>query len=265
MSIRELIAQTCLDKLDTKVLLKFVLKFTDAALIAYQDYCLTCEEYRLFYTLCKRRQNGEPISYLINEREFFSYRFIVNPDTLIPRPETELVVDTVLKLAPTGASVLELGTGSGCIAVSCKLERPDLKITAVDKFDKTLATAKLNSERLNAEINFCLSDWYSNIGGKFNLIVSNPPYIAAVDEHLLNLKYEPQYALTDYADGLTCLQHIVANARMFLHTQGYIVLEHGYNQGDAVREMLYLAGFTAIKTINDYGGNPRVSVAQYLA
>ncbi|MBP9743657.1 MAG: peptide chain release factor N(5)-glutamine methyltransferase, partial [Burkholderiales bacterium] len=206
---------------------------------------------------------GYPLNYIVGYREFYSRRFRVTGNTLIPRPETELLVDEVLKLSPRvqdGASVLDLGTGSGVIAVSIKLELPHFKVDAVDKFPQTLAIAQFNAKNLNAEVNFYISNWYTNIKNQYDIIVSNPPYIAKDDKHLANLTFEPQAALTDFGDGLGCLRHIIGEAANYLKLNGWLIVEHGFDQGQSVRNFYANAGFIKIKTIQDYASLDRITI-----
>jgi len=261
-TIRRILAETKLNKFDTRVLLCHILNFSKADLILKLDYELSATEYELYLELYKDALKGVPINYLIGFKEFYSRQFKVNRHTLIPRPETELLVDNLIKLAKPNAKVLELGTGSGCIAISCKLERPDLQITATDYYINTLNIAKENAKLHNAEISFIQSDWYSNITGRFDLIVSNPPYIEVSDEHLHDLKYEPQHALTDFADGLSCIRQILTGAKKHLEQSGHILLEHGYNQGLAVRELLIEAGFFEVNTLKDYANLDRITIGK---
>jgi release factor glutamine methyltransferase len=235
--------------------------FSHARLLAYDDYVLTQEQVENYDQLVRRVQNGEPLAYIVGHKEFYSREFKVTPATLIPRPETELLVEHVLAKAQRGAKVLDLGTGSGCIAITLKLEQSDLRVTAVDKFADALAVAQQNAVRLQAEIEFVCSDWYSLFGEQqFDIIVSNPPYIEAGDEHLIALSYEPQSALTDFGDGLSCIREITRLSRNHLLSKGSLLIEHGYDQGAAVREIFAKSGLSNVVTVLDYAGLERITI-----
>ena len=261
-TLRELMKSSAIDKLDNRVLLSFITGFSHAQLIARDDYQLTDAQFQQYQDLLQRVSGGEPIAYIIGYKEFYSRQFKVTPATLIPRPETELLVEQVLQLAPQNAKIIDLGTGSGCIAISCKLERPDLQVSAVDKFDDALNVARQNSERLQAQIEFTQSDWLAEIYDAFDVVVSNPPYIEVNDFHLQNLQFEPQTALTDFDDGLSCIKIIVQQAIMKLKSDGWLLIEHGYNQGTDVRDIFKRDGFKNIETIKDYADLERITIGQ---
>ena len=259
-SIANLIVTTNLDRSEVKILLSHVLRFTKAQLITHNDYVVNNSQLQEFYELCNQRLLGTPINYITGTREFYSREFKVNSDTLIPRPETELLVDTVLEYARAGFSLLDLGTGSGCIAISVKLESPDLFVSAVDKSPKALGIAKFNADNLGANIEFKQSDWFSNVDVKYDIIVSNPPYIHPEDNHLNNLSFEPLDALTDFNDGLSCLRYIITNARNYLNNDGVLMVEHGYDQGVGVSELFTKSGFAKVTTLCDYSRNERITL-----
>lgn len=263
MKIQELIDTTKLDRLESKVLLGYILNLTRAQLITRYDYVLTEEELAIFAELVKKRQQHIPLAYLIGYKEFYSRKFKVTPATLIPRPETELLVDQVLMLAPLHAKILDLGTGSGCIAITCKLERPDLEIMASDKFTSALVVAADNAKQLKAEVQLVHSDWWQNIIRKFDLIVSNPPYIENNDSHLDDLKYEPKAALTDFADGLSHYKAIISQAQNYLNKGGYLIFEHGFEQKEAIHEIFLQYGFSEISTALDYANLERITWAKF--
>lgn len=264
MTIKEIIASSKLDRLDTRVILSYVTGFSNAQLISRDDYQLNSLEYEIYTKLYTRALDGEPIAYLLGYKEFYGRSFKVTSDTLIPRPETELLVDKVLEFAKLHDSIIDLGTGSGCIAITCKLERPDLNITAVDKFSNTLIVARNNAITLNADINFICSNWFDTITNKFDIIVSNPPYIEVNDEHLLNLQYEPQSALTDFADGFSCIRIIAEKSSIYLKNNGWLMIEHGYNQGYIVRKIFENNGLQEIETFKDYAGLERFTIGKYI-
>jgi release factor glutamine methyltransferase len=260
-SIASLIANTNIERQDTKLILCHMLNFTRVQLITHNDYVLSNAEIAEFQELCRKCQLGMPINYITGWREFYSREFKVTPDTLIPRPETELLVDNIIHYAKPGLSLLDLGTGSGCIAISAKLEFPELNVCAVDKFAATLEIAKYNAANLGAQIEFKLSDWLSGVSGKYDIIVSNPPYIHPDDDYLAALSYEPQLALTDFNDGLDCLRNIISAVPNYLNYNGILMVEHGFDQGEAVRKLFATAGFSNIKTILDYSKHERITFA----
>lgn len=261
-TISELINATNLDKLEIKLLLRHVLGLSSTELIIYNDRILNTVELAKFDCLVKQRLSGLPLHYILGYKEFYSREFRVTTDTLIPRPETEFLVDEVLKIAKPGMRILDLGTGTGCIAITCNLELPSLDVTAVDKFPETLEVAKTNAQTWGANIHFIHSDWYEDVSGKFDVIVSNPPYIEKYDPHLTNLQYEPQHALTDFNNGLTCYEKIISGAHDYLVPAGHIILEHGYAQKDSVTKILQEHGFKDIHTVKDYANLDRITSAQ---
>lgn len=251
-----------ISRLDKRVLLSRITGFTTAQLISRDDSKLSVEQLQLYQNWVQRALAGEPIAYILSQKEFYSREFKVTPATLIPRPETELLLEKVLELATPHARVVDLGTGSGCLAISAKLERPDLQVIAVDKFVAALQIAQENALNLAAEVEFIHSDWFTNLSGKFDLIASNPPYIEANDPHLQALQFEPQTALSDFADGLSCIRLIANSAREFLNPNGWLIIEHGYNQAHAVQEIFRAVGLVQIVTLQDYAGIDRITLAQ---
>lgn len=253
---------------EARLLLGHVLQRPAVWLLAHDDAELEEEQLALFASLCARRRGGEPVAYLIGRREFYGREFQVAPGVLIPRPETELLVDAVRAkvgaggTAPAPFRILDLGTGSGCIAISLALECPGCEVVAIDASAAALSIARTNAEHLGAEVRFVASDWFSALAGEsFDVIVSNPPYIAAADGHLAqgDLVHEPLSALASGEDGLDAIRHIVANARPFLRPAGSLWLEHGYDQASAVRQLLMCAGFEAIEKQKDIAGIVRIS------
>ncbi len=264
-SIQEIIANDKrLPKLEIKLILQHILNKNAVQLITHDNYKLTDGEYSQLNQLVAKRQAGTPIAYIIGHKEFYSREFRVNEHTLVPRPETELLIDTALQLAKPSDRILDAGTGSGCIAITLKLESPTLIVDALDNYPATLDIAEENALKLGAQINFIYSNWFEEITKKYNLIVSNPPYIANNDNHLANLCAEPQHALTDFNDGLNCIREIIANSKNHLILGGYILIEHGYDQGQAIRDLYQQQGFANIKTLQDYAGLDRITLAQYL-
>lgn len=240
---------------------------THARMIADPDLPLTETEAAQFTQLAQRRLQGEPMAYLLGEREFYGRNFQLTPAVLIPRPETEHLVEAALQqLGPQPASVVDLGCGSGAIAVTLALEAPAWQVQALDLSVDALAVARSNADRLGAAVRFHQGSWYQPLGEQrdFDLIVSNPPYIEKHDHHLDegDVRFEPRMALTDEGDGLDCLREIIAGAPERLKPGGWLMLEHGYDQGVAVRQLLLDAGLQSVKTLPDLAGLDRVSLGQ---
>lgn len=251
-------------RLEARVLAAHAWGVSPSWLIAHDTTVLTQAQYAHLTTLLERRLHGAPIAYITGEREFYGRAFNVNPAVLIPRPETELLVERVLAHMPLHEPIriLELGTGSGCIAISLALARPDALITATDNSDQALTVAQSNTHRLGAEIEFVNSDWFSALAQrKFDFIVSNPPYVACRDAHLDqgDVRFEPQSALASGLQGLDGLTQIISHAPAFLQYRARIFLEHGYDQAEAVTRSLEHAGFCRISTTRDLAGHERVT------
>ena len=266
-SIHTLQTISTLPRLETDCLLAHVLHVDRSHLLAWPDKPLSTEQIQQFHGLTERRLVGEPLAYILGEKEFWSLPFKVNEHVLIPRPETELIVEKVLALFnPTEAlSVLDLGTGSGAIAVSLAHECPQWKITAVDKSQDALNIAIANAKQNDCpHIQFIQSDWFSVLPeARFNVIVTNPPYIAPDDPHLIqgDLRFEPTTALAAERQGIADLQTIITQAKQHLLPHGYLLLEHGFNQAVKVQELLQKAGFCEIFTQNDLADHPRLTYA----
>jgi release factor glutamine methyltransferase len=212
--------------------------------------------------LVNRRVQGEPIAYLIGQREFYGLAFRVTPDVLIPRPDTEILVDVALQKTPRAAHVLDLGTGSGAIAIAMAHQRPDIKVWASDASPDALLVAQKNALAHHCTIHFVQSDWFSALPNQqWQVIVSNPPYIRQGDDHLAqgDLRYEPIDALTDHADGLSALRKIIQGAMTRLTEEGWLLVEHGYDQADAVRSLFIEQGFVAVQSWRDLAGIERVT------
>jgi release factor glutamine methyltransferase len=250
---------------DARILLQHVLDVSHAHLIAHAEQELTPEQARTFQLLVARRFQGEPVAYLIGKREFYSLDFMVTPAVLVPRPETELLVDLALERIPAGrpCKVLDLGTGSGAIAVTIAKHRPLADIIAVDASENAVAIAKINAAQLNAgNVRVIMGNWFDGLAGeRFDLIVSNPPYIADGDPHLTrgDLRFEPPTALTAGGDGLECIRFIIASASSHLVEGGALLLEHGYNQADVCRQLLDKSDFGGVFSRPDLAGIMRVS------
>ena len=261
---------------EARVLLGQVMRQGPAWLIAHDDELLDEDALLAFAALVARRAGGEPVAYLLGYREFFGRRFAVSPAVLIPRPETELLVELAKARVGAGAlcvpgnpiggqvtpSILDLGTGSGCIAITLALELPLSRVTAVDSSGAALQVAAGNAQALGASLRLLRGDWLSGLAGEcFDLIVSNPPYVAAADAHLAqgDLRHEPRQALVGGADGLDAIRNIVAAASSHLAPGGSLMIEHGHDQANAVRGLMGDAGFEDIKAHADLAGILRVT------
>jgi release factor glutamine methyltransferase len=269
-SIAALQRQSPLNALETRILLCHVTGLSRIELITRSDQVLTPEQSTRLRQLMQRRVHGEPIAYLVGQREFYGLMLRVTPDVLIPRPDTELLVELALAHLPVAARVLDMGTGSGAIAVALAHSRPDAHVTALDVSRAALAIAAENAAthlpQRAAPLRFIESDWYAALSNdarqceQFDLIVANPPYIVADDIHLSqgDLRFEPVGALTDYRDGMSALRTIIAGAPAHLQ-HGWLLMEHGYDQADAVRQELARYGYAEVQSWRDLAGIERVS------
>lgn len=251
-----------LDPVDQRILLCHALGISRTALITQSERALSAAEAASIAALLQRRAEGEPVAYIIGQREFFGLPFETTPAVLIPRPDTELLVELALDRLPPRGKVLDMGTGSGAIAVAIAHQRPDAVVSALDVSHEALAVATRNAQRNGASVRLLHSDWYGAVAGEqFDLIVSNPPYIADGDRHLSegDLRFEPSGALTDFADGLSALRTIVAGAPAHLAPGSWLLMEHGYDQAAAVRSLLSEAGYTEVQSWQDLAGIERVS------
>ena len=254
---------------DAEILLAHCLGKSRTWLFTWADKTLESAVITAFQGLVTKRLRGVPIAHLIGYREFWTLNLKVTPDTLIPRPETELLVETALALLPpTPANVLDLGTGTGAIALSIASERPDCCVTACDFSAAALAVAQENAQSHGiTNVTFVQSDWFTALPAqRFALIVSNPPYIEAADPHLQqgDVRFEPLSALAAGSDGLDDIRQIIHYAPDWLAHTGWLLLEHGYNQGQAVTALLQERGFQAVRCLRDLAGNERVSLGQWL-
>jgi release factor glutamine methyltransferase len=250
-------------RLDAELLLGKVLGVSRSVLIALNDERITADQQRVFGELIARRADGEPIAYLTGSREFWSLPLTVTPAVLVPRPETECLVERALDRARQDVgSVLDLGTGSGAIALAIASERRHWRITAVDISPQALEVAAQNARALKiANIEWRLGSWFDAVPGEhFDLIVANPPYVASSDPALIHLRAEPTRALAAGATGLEALSAIIAQAPPHLVPQGWLILEHGATQAPQVAQLLEQRGFTSIRTYPDYSGKPRVTL-----
>jgi len=266
-SIGAALAGVQLPRNEARPLLALALGVSGTTVIAFPERVLSASEFERYTQLVIRRQSGEPLAYLLGEAEFFGRTFRVSRDVLVPRPETELLVKMTLQAAreiaqpraTAGAiSVLDLGTGSGCIAITLALEGPQLRVTGLDCSEAALEIARSNALRLNAPVEFRRGDWLTAVEVEFDLIVANPPYVAELDPHLADLLFEPAVALTAGSDGLAALRTIVADAPRALAGGGRLLVEHGFDQGAAVRALFDAQGYVAIHTTRDDAGHERV-------
>lgn len=267
MNIKQICSQAweTIDRLDIELLLAHALNQPRAYLYAHPEKKLTAKEFELFESLLLRREQGEPVAYILGEAEFYSLRFIVTPDVLIPRPETELLVSYVLeKFKQKELSILELGTGSGVISVAIAKNRPNWAITATDISEAALAVARQNAlYHKIATVRFLRSDWFSELAKEtYDVIISNPPYIADEDTHLKALSFEPQLALRSGEQGMDAIRKIIGDAKSYLKPNGLILFEHGYEQALLVQKCFVENQFSDVKTEKDLSGHPRVTIAK---
>lgn len=258
-------------KLDAELLLGHALQVNRTYLYTWSDKLLTAEQISLFEKLLNQRIDGHPIAHILGEREFWGLNLQVTKDTLIPRPDTETLIEGVLALCAENQtkqdwSILDLGTGSGAIALALKSELPSATVTAVDFSKNALEIAKHNASTHQLKINFLQSNWFSGIKPeqKFDLIVSNPPYIEESDPHLEqgDVRFEPITALTAGQDGLDDIRKIAPQAWQHLNPLGWLLVEHGYNQAEAVAKLFTENGFSQVSLLTDFGGNPRITIGQ---
>src|SRR3989338_7917445 len=252
-------------RIEVQCLLQAVLQANRAWLLTHPEHQLDDQQYARYAALFERRLLGEPVAYLLGEREFYGLNFKVSPATLIPRPDTELLVALALQHIPQQGRcrVLDLGTGSGAIALSIAHARPNAEVVAVDTSTAALEIAQLNAQRLDLKsARFLQGDWFSALHDeRFDIVVSNPPYIAAGDAHLArgDVRFEPRSALVSGAEGLDDIRRITAQAKAHLNPDGWLLFEHGYDQAAQVRALLQQAGFTAVFSARDLAGIERVS------
>jgi release factor glutamine methyltransferase len=257
-------------KVEAERMLMHLLGVNRAYLRTWPEQVLTDVQHILLSKLLSRRQTGEPLAYLLGETDFYGLTLNVTPDVLIPRADTECLVDAALThtLAAETSQVLDLGTGSGAIAIAIAHHRPLAQVTAIDSSLAALRVAQDNICRHRLNIRTLHSHWFNSLNiQRFDVIVSNPPYIAQNDPHLAqtSLPWEPKQALTSGLDGLDDIRFIVQEAPKWLQHQGWLVLEHGYDQGNAVRDLLNQQGFQHIQTLQDFGQQDRVTQGQYHA
>ncbi len=274
LSVKQSIAEA---KVDAQALLQFVTQKSSAQLMAFAETPLSLPQQQRLTEYVTRRLQGEPIAYIVRERGFWTLDLAVSDKTLIPRPDTECLVETALSLiANQFASnetlrILDLGTGTGAIALALAYElqqqQKNYQIIGVDRIAESVTLAKQNAIRNQlTQVEFLESDWFSALSTQqFQIIVSNPPYIAADDPHLQqgDVRFEPRSALVAENNGLADIEHIIDQGRRFIRKQGWLLLEHGWQQEEAVQTLFKRYNWQQIQTINDYGGNPRVTFAKW--
>lgn len=255
------------ERLDAELLLAAALGKSRSFLHTWPERIVSSEAAQVFADYLARRRDGEPVAYILGQQGFWKLDLEVAPDTLIPRPDTELLVETALELQAGGpARLLDLGTGTGAIALALASERPVWQVVAVDRIDAAVALAERNRQRLQlSNVEVLKSHWFDALAGeRFAMILSNPPYIRAADPHLVagDVRFEPSSALVAGDDGLDDLRVIIAQAPEHLVEGGWLLLEHGYDQADAVRELLSQQGFTEVASRRDLGGHERISLGR---
>lgn len=267
-TVGQALAQSGLAPLDAQVLLAHVVRRARSWLVAHRDDALRNEEAIAFFALARRRRNGEPVAYLVGRREFWGLSLQVNPAVLVPRPETETLVQLALEWLPADrpVRVLDLGTGSGAIALAIARERPHAQVIAVDSSPGALAVARANAGALGLRnVTLLESDWFASVDDEpFDLVASNPPYVAANDPHLAtdDVRFEPLAALVAGADGLDALRAIVLASLPRLVPGGALLLEHGYDQAAAVRLLLEDAGYDEVTARRDLAGISRIAAGR---
>lgn len=254
-------------KRDAEILLEHVTGKARSFILAFGETALSAAQETQLTELLARRKRGEPVAHLTGEREFWSLPLYVSAATLIPRPDTECLVEQALARLPAGpCRILDLGTGTGAIALALASERPDCQVTALDVMPDAVALAKRNVERLGLHnVQVLQSSWFTGVAGQsFGMIVSNPPYIDEHDPHLNegDVRFEPLTALVAADEGLADIEHIIKTARQHLVPGGWLLIEHGWTQGQAVRERFLQAGYADTETCRDYGGNDRLTLGR---
>jgi len=256
-------------RLDAELLLAFVLGKPRSYLFTWPEKIISASQQAAYLDLLERRKHGEPVAYLLGHQGFWTLDLAVAEHTLIPRADTELLVEAALRLAGRDSdwNVLDLGTGSGALALALASERPRWTVTGVDRIESAVALAQHNQQQLQlAHVKFLQSHWFSALAGqRYDLILSNPPYIADNDPHLTqgDVRFEPLSALVSGPDGLEDIREIIEQAPTYLSGDGWLLLEHGYDQAEAVRDLLRQAGFVQVSSRRDLGGHERISLGRF--
>ncbi|XXQ67812.1 peptide chain release factor N(5)-glutamine methyltransferase [Neisseriaceae bacterium B1] len=273
ITIAQWLSQSPLARNEARLLLQHITGLSHAQLITRDQEPLPETQLGALNQLAQRREQGEPIAYLIGSRAFYGRDFAVSPAVLIPRPETEHLIDAALFRLPEHASVLDLGTGSGIIAITLQCERPDLTVYAGDISQDALDVAQQNAQKFNANVQFAQGSWFEAAHvfrlpeNSLDMIVSNPPYIEQHDAHLSqgDLRFEPQNALTDFGDGLNHIRHLIAQSPRWLKPKGWLIMEHGYDQAAQIRALFQVADvWQEIETIQDLAGLDRITLARLI-
>lgn len=267
-TIRDWLHASPLPRKEARMLLQAATGYSHSQIITQDTTLLTKNIHQQLTSWQQRRINGEPMAYILGEKEFYGRTFKVSSAVLIPRPETEHLVEIALQKLPENGHLWDLGTGSGAIAITIKCEAPQAHVFASDISSTALSVAQQNATLLKANIHFAQGSWF-NINNshqkwpsQFDVLVSNPPYIEANDPHLQQngLPFEPQHALTDFADGLQCIRQLAQNAHHHLKPNGWLIIEHGYNQGEATRKILQENGFHQVHTLCDLANLERITL-----
>lgn len=258
MTVAEALKSSGIEAREARLLLAAATGFSEASVVAHPERDLPPAAEMQFREFVQRRGRGEPVAYILGRKEFYGIELAVNPAVLIPRPETELLVDLALQRG--FSSVVDLGTGSGAIALALKRHRPDARVVAVETSAAALVVARRNAVEHALEIDFRRGRWFEALAGeRFDLIVANPPYVAQGDPHLADLQFEPLGALVSGADGLDAIREIAGGAPRHLHRDGWLLLEHGMGQDAAVRELFRQAGLDEVGSCPDLARIPRVA------
>jgi release factor glutamine methyltransferase len=256
LTVQEALAASGIDAREARLLLAVAAGFSESSVVAFPEREISGDVESAYRQFVQRRISGEPVAYILGRKEFYGLELAVNPAVLIPRPETELVVEIALQKKP--ATVLDLGTGSGAIALALKRHLPASRVTAVEASAASLAVAQRNAVKHNLEVEYFHGQWFGPVAGRrFDLVVSNPPYVAEGDPHLEALRFEPRSALVSGAEGLDAIREITRQAPAHLAAGGWLLLEHGLGQDGAVRALL--AGWNDVQTWPDLAGIPRVT------
>lgn len=258
MTVQEALSASGIDAREARLLLAAATGFSEASVLAHPERELPPQIQESFQEMAKRRADGEPVAYILGRKEFYGLELTVTPAVLIPRPETELLVDLALSRKP--ASVLDLGTGSGAIALAIKRHLPSARVVATDASAAALEVARRNSVRFGTDIELRHGPWFEPVAGeRFEAIISNPPYVETGDPHLPSLRFEPRFAVEAGADGLDAIRILARQAPDHLLPGGWLLLEHGAGQHEAVRALLEAAGLETAASWPDLAGIPRVS------